>query len=102
MVMNNIIFFFFFFFGVCNYSKAIACMQLHSNDVISADVNENCYKNFRMSYCCFGQPVSSLHTPEHNRCKVQFVDVSRTWKSYAKHKQLRGFFESALRTLPCM
>ena len=49
------------------------------------------YKNFRMSYRCFGRPVSSLHTPERNR---RFVDVSRTWKSYARHKQPRGLLKA--------
>ena len=57
---------------------------LHSNNVMFADVNENCYKNFRMSYCCLGQRVSSLHTPECNRCISQLIDVSRTWKGYAR------------------
>ena len=53
-----------------------------------------------MNYCCFGQPVSSLRTQECNWCKVQLVDVSRTWKSYARHKQLCGLFESSLNRLP--
>ena len=33
----------------------------------------------------------SLHTPECIWCKVQFVDVSRTWKHYTRHKQLWTF-----------
>ena len=74
--------------------------RLQSNAVISADTNKNYYKNFQMSYHYFGQPVWSLHTPDRNWCKVHFVDVSRTWKSYARHKQLHGLFESTLRRLP--
>ena len=84
MVMNNIIF----------VKLQLRALQLHSNDVIFTDANENCYKNFRMSYRCFGRPVSSLHPPERNRCKVRFIDVSRTWKSYARHKQPRGLLKA--------
>ena len=46
MVMNNIIF-------SGDVELQSRPLQLHSNDDIIADANENCYKNFRMSYRCW-------------------------------------------------
>ena len=66
--------------GHCSFTAVMSYLQMRT---------KTAYKNFRMSYRCFGRPVSSLHTPECNRCTIQFVDVSKTWKSYARHKQAR-------------
>jgi len=61
---------------------------------MSADANENCYKNFRISYCCFGRPMSSLHTPERNQCKVWSVDVSGPGKATQGTNNLVDFLKA--------
>ena len=87
MVMNNI------FFGDGNYSKG------HCSFTVTMTIHQKSHpksatRTSEWAYCSFGRPVSSLHTPAwRNRCKVQFIDVSRTWKSYTRHKQPRGLFE---------
>ena len=84
MVMNNIIIIFFWWCVITIKATAASQQQCHLQMR-----TKTAYRNFRMSYRCFGRPVLSLHTPERNQCKVQFVDVSKTWKSYARHKQVR-------------
>ena len=72
-------------------------------EVVDSKTSDNCVQEFLnelplLWIAC----VNSLHIPEHNWCKVQFVDVSSTWKSYARHKQLWIFLRAHFISYLCM
>ena len=81
---------------MCNYSNGYCSSTAI---ICRCKVVDSINLYFRMSYRCrLWTAVSSLHSPEHNRCKVQprcFQDLEKLRKA-----QTTALFESALHRLP--
>jgi len=89
--MNNIIYFNDVILVMATAAPQQRC-HICKCKVVDSKISDNCVQEFLNELPLLW--INSLHIPEHNWCKVQFVDVSSTWKSYARHKQLWIFLRA--------